>query len=106
VRQMRRQMRRSICKAILILFLTFTCSLPPVLAQFEDLGVGARGIGMGNAFIGLADDGYSIYYNPAGLQRVGWKELVLDYGKLYLGHEDDSNLGQSILGNAHQIDNF
>ncbi len=99
-------MRRSICKAILILFLTFTCSLPPVLAQFEDLGVGARGIGMGNAFIGLADDGYSIYYNPAGLQRVGWQELVLDYGKLYWGLDDDSHLGQSFVGYAHHIDNL
>jgi len=80
--------------------------LPPVLAQFEDLGVGARGIGMGNAFIGLADDGYSIYYNPAGLQRVGWKELVLDYGKLYWGLDDNSNLGQSFVGYAHHIDNL
>jgi len=103
---MRRKMRKSICKAILILFLIFTCSLPPVLAQFDDLGVGARGIGMGNAFIGLADDGYSIYYNPAGLQRVGWKELVLDYGKLYWGLDDNSNLGQSFVGYAHHIDNL
>jgi len=99
-------MTRSIWKGILILSLTFTCSLPPVLAQFEDLGVGARGIGMANAFIGLADDGYSIYYNPAGLERIGWKELVLDYGKLYWGLDDNSNLGQSFVGYAHHINNL
>jgi len=99
-------MSRLICRAILILWLTFTCALPSVFAQFEDLGVGARGIGMGNAFIGLADDGYSIYYNPAGLERIGWKELVLDYGKLYWGLGDDSNLGQSFVGYAHHIDNL
>jgi tetratricopeptide (TPR) repeat protein len=81
----------------------FTCNLPSALAQFEDLGVGARGIGMGNAFIGLADDGYAIYYNPAGLGRIDWKELVLDYGKLYWGLDDNSNLGQSFVGYAQSI---
>ena len=96
-------MRRLIWKSILILVFTFTWSLPSVFAQFEDLGVGARGIGMGNAFIGLADDGYSIYYNPAGLGRIGWKELVLDYGKLYWGLDDNSNLGQSFVGYAQSF---
>ena len=96
-------MRRLIWKSILILLLTFTWNLPSAFAQFEDLGVGARGIGMGNAFIGLADDGYSIYYNPAGLGRIDWKELVLDYGKLYWGLDDNSNLGQSFVGYAQSV---
>jgi len=99
-------MSRLIWRTILILSLTLTSSLSPVFAQFEDLGVGARGIGMANAFTGLADDGYSIYYNPAGLQRIGWKELALDYGKLYWGLDDNSPLGQSFLGYAHHIDNL
>lgn len=96
-------MRRLIWKSILILVFTFSWSLPSSFAQFEDLGVGARGIGMGNAFIGLADDGYSIYYNPAGLGRIEWKELVLDYGKLYLGLDDNSSLGQSFVGYAQSL---
>jgi len=96
-------MKRSIWKSILILLFAFTCNLPSALAQFEDLGVGARGIGMGNAFIGLADDGYSIYYNPAGLGRIDWKELVLDYGKLYWGLDDNSSLGQSFVGYAQSL---
>jgi len=96
-------MRRSIWKSILILLVTFTWNLPSAFAQFEDLGVGARGIGMGNAFIGLADDGYAIYYNPAGLGRIDWKELVLDYGKLYWGLDDNSSLGQSFVGYAQSL---
>ncbi len=96
-------MRRLIWKSILILLFTFTWNLPSAFAQFEDLGVGARGIGMGNAFIGLADDGYSIYYNPAGLGRIEWKELVLDYGKLYWGLDDNSNLGQSFVGYVQSL---
>ncbi len=97
-------MRRLIWKSILILVFTFTWNLPSAFAQFEDLGVGARGIGMGNAFVGLADDGYSIYYNPAGLGRIDWKELVLDYGKLYWGLDDNSHLGQSFVGYAQSLD--
>jgi len=96
-------MRRLMWKSILILVFTFTWNLPSAFAQFEDLGVGARGIGMGNAFIGLADDGYAIYYNPAGLGRIDWKELVLDYGKLYWGLDDNSSLGQSFVGYAQSV---
>ncbi|MBA7511870.1 hypothetical protein ES705_03867 [subsurface metagenome] len=96
-------MRKLIWKSILILLFTFTWNLPSAFAQFEDLGVGARGIGMGNAFIGLADDGYAIYYNPAGLGRIEWKELVLDYGKLYWGLDDNSSLGQSFVGYAQSL---
>ena len=36
------------------------------LSVFE-LGMGARPLSMGSAFIGLADDGNAIFYNPAGL---------------------------------------
>jgi len=99
-------MVKCIWRVILIVLITITCGLSSVFAQFEDLGVGARGIGMANAYIGLADDSYSIYYNPAGLERIGWKELALDYGKLYWGLDDDSHLGQSFVGYAHHIDNL
>ena len=32
-----------------------------------DLGMGARPLAMGGAFVGLADDGNTMFYNPAGL---------------------------------------
>jgi len=32
-----------------------------------DLGMGARPLAMGGAFVGLADDGNALFYNPAGL---------------------------------------
>jgi hypothetical protein len=34
-----------------------------------DIGVGARPLGMGKAFIGIADDGSAIFTNPAGLSQ-------------------------------------
>lgn len=33
-------------------------------------GQGSRAIGMGGAFTGVADDGSSIYYNPAGMSQI------------------------------------
>lgn len=37
---------------------------------YEFGGLGARAIGMGGAFVGLADDWTAIYWNPAGLSHV------------------------------------
>lgn len=34
------------------------------------MGVGARASGMGGAFVGLADDATTTYWNPAGLSRI------------------------------------
>ncbi len=39
-------------------------------AQFLKIQVGARAIGMGGAYVALANDVSSIYWNPAGLSRV------------------------------------
>jgi len=39
-------------------------------ADFLELGVGARAVGMGQAYSAVADDATSLYWNPAGLTRV------------------------------------
>lgn len=52
------------------------------------LPVGARVIGMAEAFTGVADDINSIYYNPAGLVNLKKKEIVCSYsdGVLDVNH--------------------
>ncbi|NIV92986.1 PorV/PorQ family protein [candidate division KSB1 bacterium] len=40
-------------------------------AQFLKIGAGARPIAMGSAYTALSEDILSIYWNPAGLSRVG-----------------------------------
>ena len=40
------------------------------LAIFSDLSPSARVMAMGGTFVALADDGFAIYYNPAGLYQV------------------------------------
>ncbi len=72
-------------------------------ADFEDLGVGARPIGMGNAYTALADDVNAIYYNPAGLAQLDECQFTSGYGKLYWGLDDGSNLGSGFIGYAHPL---
>ena len=36
-------------------------------AQFLKMGVGARSMGMGGSFVGLANDASALFWNPAGL---------------------------------------
>jgi len=75
-------------------------------ADFEDLGVGARPIGMGNAYTGLADDVNAIYYNPAGLAQLDESQFTSGYGKLYWGLDDGSSLGSGFVGYAHPLYNW
>ncbi len=46
-------------------------------AAFKFEGVGGRPLGMGGAFVGLADDINTLYYNPAGLSEI--RERVETY---------------------------
>ncbi len=39
-------------------------------ANFLEIGVGARAIGMGGAYVSIAKDVNAIYWNPAGLSRL------------------------------------
>ena len=39
-------------------------------ASIFELGVSARTLGMGGAFIALADDEAAVFYNPAGLPSL------------------------------------
>lgn len=72
-------------------------------AAFEDLGAGGRAPGMGNAFAAVADDVYTIHYNPAGLGLLTRPELGTSYSKLLSGLSDNSSLSTSFLGYAHPL---
>jgi long-subunit fatty acid transport protein len=48
-------------------------------AQFLEIGVSARAIGMGEAFLGVADDASALYYNPGALSLLTQKEVVFTH---------------------------
>src|SRR5579859_1073835 len=56
-------------RARLLLVLALAAAAP-ARAAYDDLGTSARVSGMSNAFTAVADDAYSIYYNPAGLATL------------------------------------
>ena len=52
-------------------------------ASFLQIGVGARGVAMGGAFIATADDPSAAYWNPAALVRVPGTQVQFSGTQLY-----------------------
>ncbi|MCB4791179.1 MAG: LysM peptidoglycan-binding domain-containing protein [Elusimicrobia bacterium] len=82
---------------IVVSLITYSLSLTAVVADYDDTGAGARAMGMGNAFTALADDPFCIYYNPAGLGFIRQSQIGADYGKLWVGLDDNSDLSTSFI---------
>ena len=71
-----------IAAAFLFLFFSFfsrPCKAAWLRNQFE----GVRPLGMGNAFLAIADDKNALWYNPAGLAFI--KDSRLDFNDFILG---------------------
>ncbi|MEW6227225.1 MAG: UPF0164 family protein [Bacillota bacterium] len=72
---------------IAVVLLTVVFSLSPAwvaqaagdpvgTAAMMDIGMGARALGMGGAFIAVADDACTVYYNPAGLALLEGRHVT------------------------------
>jgi long-subunit fatty acid transport protein len=48
-------------------------------AKFLSIPVGARALGMGGAFVGVANDASAMYWNPAGMARATQAEVQLNH---------------------------
>ncbi len=57
------------------LFVTGALSQEEMMFLGHEMGVGARAMGMGGAFVGIADDYSAIYWNPAGLGQIRRYEI-------------------------------
>ncbi|MBU1299333.1 MAG: hypothetical protein KKF20_06795 [Bacteroidetes bacterium] len=64
---------------IRLIFVVFLSSAVPSFASFEGYETGSRAKSLGNAFVGLADDCWAIYYNPAGLARINQNNFSFFY---------------------------
>jgi hypothetical protein len=72
------------------LVLVFACVLTsPALAggkyaaEFLRIGVGARALGLGGAFVAIADDGSAPYWNPAGLACAARPEMLFMHAEQF-----------------------
>lgn len=64
---------------------------------FLSFGAGARSLGMGKTFVGVADDASATYWNPAGLVQLNRRELTVLYASLY------EKTGYSFASYAHPL---
>jgi tetratricopeptide (TPR) repeat protein len=92
-------------KNLLLTLLFMACYATVARAAYEDVGVGARVTGMSNAYTAVADDVYSVYYNPAGLATLERPMLATSYSKLLGGLSDNSNLQNSFIAYEQPIKN-
>ncbi|MGA9121569.1 MAG: outer membrane protein transport protein [Bacteroidota bacterium] len=70
-------------------------------------GVGARALGMGNAYSGVASDYSALYWNPAGLAQAEYGEF--SFGLSYLAPKDASTFfgnQQSYNSNATNLNSL
>lgn len=52
-------------------------------AQFLQLGSGSRSMALGGAFAAISEGIESVYINPAGLARLGQREVLFTHSELY-----------------------
>lgn len=50
-------------------------------APFLEIAVGPRAVALGTAFTAIANDGTSLYWNPAGIDRFARNEVGFNYSK-------------------------
>lgn len=61
-------------------------------AQFLKIGVGARAVAMGEAFVPVADDASALYWNPAGIVGIEGSEIIFHHSTW------PAELGHSFVG--------
>jgi hypothetical protein len=66
--------------------------------EFLKLGVGARALGMGGAFVSVADDASAIYWNPAGLTFLKRGQVMGMHAEQFGGE-----VGHDFLGAAYPL---
>lgn len=81
-----------------IAFMVLCCVAMPATAQFVEsvskvgtvgatfleIGVGARAVSMGSAFVAVVDDATSMYWNPAGLSRLPSNEAAFMHANWFV----------------------
>jgi long-subunit fatty acid transport protein len=96
-------------KIVLLALIIISFSMPCAYADinsnagttaysFLKIGVGARALAMGGAFVGLADDQSAIYFNPAGLTQLSNRSFTTSYNN-YL-----TDIQSGFIGYIHPYD--
>lgn len=68
-----------------------TLSIQLSYSQFELLDVGAKPIALGGAFTSLANNSNAVYYNPAGISQLPFREISIFYSPAPFGLKELAN---------------
>jgi len=97
-----------------ILFISFTSTNAQTVfgkyaGEFMAIGIGGRPLGMGGAFVAVANDVTAGYYNPAGLANLNYPQVSLmhseqfgnlvnyDYAAVGIPFGTDMSFGISVM---------
>ncbi|MBI4531225.1 MAG: conjugal transfer protein TraF [Candidatus Latescibacteria bacterium] len=75
-----------------------------VEGEGDDLGSGARPLGLGGAFTPIADDANALFFNPSGLAQLQRSEITTMYARLFPGLEGE-RLSRGLFAYAHPVKN-
>lgn len=90
---------------VLVPFLTQSQTISDALRLAEPgLGVGARPLGMGNAYSSLSDDASAMFFNPAGLGTI--KRLEVAGGLDYYNYNNGATLFNNKTDYSNSATNF
>jgi hypothetical protein len=75
-------MKKSLIALIIVLMFASASLADGYLNDPMSIGVGARALGMGKAYVGMAEDGDAVFMNPAGLARISNPKLSSMYASV------------------------
>jgi hypothetical protein len=100
-------------KCIILIFFIGQSALSQHIAkyagEFLSIGVGGRALGLGGAYVALANDASAGYWNPAALMRIDHPEVMLmhdeqfggmmnyDFAAVAIPYSKDATFGLSVM---------
>lgn len=69
--------------ALTVILIIFTAK--PGYSQFENIDMGARAVGLNGAFTSLSNNSLAIFYNPAGLGQIKYRDFSVFYNPAPFG---------------------
>ena len=69
-------------------------------APFLEIDVGSKAVGMGSAFVAVANDATALYWNPAGIARLSGNEMV------FIHTEWIANINYDFVGTVFPMGNL
>jgi hypothetical protein len=76
--------------ALFVIFMVSTSSATKLAGEFLATGFGARALGMGGAFVSIANDASAVYWNPAGLYMLERRQALVMHSQRFGGLVDYS----------------